>query len=163
MLVLCRIALIVSLSFILVQGNRQQSRKWIPDGKSSRNTDFSILIINETFPGHLLSINSEESFEWLHSLKPAFVDRCDQNEVWYSCLPPYPITCENLYKPYVPNSFGRCLKGCECARGYVRLIAESCCVPVDKCPSMKTYLQNEILCITLNFSSNRNSAEVPSE
>lgn len=101
---------------------------------------FSIKNNIEIFSGDLFSLrDSEESFEWFHDLRPAFVDRCDQNEVWYSCLPPYPITCENLSKPYAPRGVDRCSKGCECARGYARLIPESCCVPVDKCPGKKTF------------------------
>lgn len=59
-------------------------------------------------------------------------NNCGKNEVWYSCLPPYPITCENLYR--TGRSKGSdCLKGCDCVLGFVRKYIGSPCVPIEHC------------------------------
>lgn len=64
--------------------------------------------------------------------KPIRVDRCRRNEVWYSCLPCCPITCDNLYKSC--KAPGKCLQGCDCKRGYARRSSNGPCERIDRCP-----------------------------
>lgn len=135
------LALLIISSVCAVQGFGDLLKKW-PLQKHKDNGKFDrmhLLKVSILFrvlfklSVKVVTIHDSGASEPNHH-KPVFVDRCGSHEVWYSCLPTCPITCDNLYKQCDPKGDGRCLKGCDCARGYARRSGKGPCIPISHCP-----------------------------
>lgn len=117
---------------------------------------FIVQVVTIHDSGEIEEIHHHPHKKIIH--KPIRVDRCDRNEVWYSCLPSCPITCDNLYKSC--NAPGKCLQGCDCKRGYARRSSKGSCERVDRCPSKSsTNLISQFFQLVIICADNSDSEE----